>query len=124
MRTFTIREALATVITLAVIVPFVGYSIRGSMPFVQDPRGMAGVGVAGVLLFVLTYAQTMFHRSYVGIAMAVLAVATLGFGTAALWAETNWALLVPMVGGLLTLWLVALARDSGLLPRPPAGRSA
>jgi hypothetical protein len=39
MRKLTLRDLLATLIVAAVLVPFIGYSVRGSMPFVQDPRG-------------------------------------------------------------------------------------
>ena len=42
MRKLTLRDLLATLITAAVAVPFVGYSVRGSMPFVPASRGMAG----------------------------------------------------------------------------------
>ena len=42
MRKPTLRDLLATLITAAVAVPFVGYSVRGSMPFVPASRGMAG----------------------------------------------------------------------------------
>lgn len=46
MRKLTLRDILATLIVAAVVVPFIGYSVRGSMPFVHDPRGMAGIGSA------------------------------------------------------------------------------
>jgi hypothetical protein len=36
--------------------------------------------------------------------MVTLGVLTLGFGIAALIAETSWALLVPMVAGLVIIW--------------------
>jgi hypothetical protein len=38
MRKLTLRDLLATLIVAAVVVPFVGYSVRGSMPFGQDPH--------------------------------------------------------------------------------------
>jgi hypothetical protein len=39
MRKLTLRDLLATLITAAVVVPFAGYAVRGSMPFVQGPPG-------------------------------------------------------------------------------------
>jgi hypothetical protein len=42
MRKLTVRDLLATLILAAVLVPFIGYSARGSMPFVQDPAGWPG----------------------------------------------------------------------------------
>jgi hypothetical protein len=50
MRRLTIKDLLATLIVAAAVVPFAGYSARGSMPFVHDPRAMATVGVVGGLL--------------------------------------------------------------------------
>jgi hypothetical protein len=39
MRKLTARDILATLVVAAVVVPFIGYSVRGSMPFVQDSPG-------------------------------------------------------------------------------------
>lgn len=50
MMRLTKRDAFATVIVAAVVVPYVGYIVRGSMPFIEDPHGMAGVGLIGLLL--------------------------------------------------------------------------
>ena len=36
-RKLTLRDILATLAVAAVIVPFIGYSVRGCMPFVHDP---------------------------------------------------------------------------------------
>jgi len=60
MRKLTIRDLLATLITAAVVVPFVGYWVNGSMPFVQDPRGMAGVGIVGALLAFAAFGRKGF----------------------------------------------------------------
>jgi len=50
MRKLTLKDILPTLIVAAVVIPSIGYLVRGSMPFVHDPQGMAGVGVAGFLL--------------------------------------------------------------------------
>jgi hypothetical protein len=55
MRKLTLRDLFATLIVAAVVVPFIGYSVRGSMPFVEDPRGMAGVGIVGGLLAFIAF---------------------------------------------------------------------
>ena len=34
------RDGAATLLVAAVAVPYIGYLVRGSMPFVHDPRGM------------------------------------------------------------------------------------
>jgi hypothetical protein len=109
----TIRDLLATLIAAAVVVPFIGYSARGSMPFVQDPRGMAGIGIAGCLLMFLVLGQGALGTGTFRWFMVTLGVLTLGFGIAALIAETSWVLLVPMVAGLVIIWAAALLHDAG-----------
>jgi hypothetical protein len=42
MENLTLRNLAVTPIAAAVIIPFIGYLVRGSMPFVPDPRGIAG----------------------------------------------------------------------------------
>jgi len=57
MRKLDFRDLVATLIVAAVVVPFIGYSVRGSMPFVEDPRGMAGVGIVGGLLAFIAFGR-------------------------------------------------------------------
>jgi hypothetical protein len=113
MRKLTFRDLLATLIVAAVVVPFVGYSINGSMPFVQDPRGMAGVGIVGALLTFAAFGRKGFGTGTFETIMVTLYVLTIGFGLAALIVETSWALLVPMVVGLVIMWALALMHDAG-----------
>ena len=114
MRKLTTRDLVATLITAAVVIPFVGYSVRGSWPFVEDPRGMAGVGIVGGLLAIYAFGRRAFTTGAFGATMTLLAVVAIGFGVAALIAETTWALLVPMVGGLVAVWLLAVLHDAGI----------
>ena len=124
MRKLTFRDLLATLITAAVVVPFVGYSVRGSMPFVQDPRGVAGVGIVGALLAFAAFGRQGFGTGTFETIMVTLGVLTLGFGIAALIVETSWALLVPMVAGLVLMWALVLMHDAGYLaPRHAAGHA-
>ena len=48
MRRLTAKDAIATVLVAAVALPYVGYLIRDEMLFIQDPRGMAAVGIVGL----------------------------------------------------------------------------
>ena len=41
----TVRDLVATLLVVAIAVPYIGLLIDGEMPFVQDARGMAGVGL-------------------------------------------------------------------------------
>jgi hypothetical protein len=114
MRKLTFRDLLATLIVAAVVVPFIGYSIRGTMPFLQDPRGMAGVGIVGAVAALAVFGRKAFGSGIFEWIMIGLALITLGTGIAALVAETYWVLLVPMVAGLVVMWALALLRDAGL----------
>jgi hypothetical protein len=122
MRKLTWKDALATLVVIAVVVPFVGYSVRGSMPFVQDPRGMSGVGILGGLLALAILGRRAFGSGIFEMLMAVLAVGTVGVGIAALVAETNWALLVPMMAGIVLTWALAMLHDAGLLAAQPTSQ--
>jgi fatty acid desaturase len=124
MRKLTFRDLLATLIVAAVVVPFVGYSVRGSMPFVQDPRGMAGVGIVGALLAFAAFGRKGFGTGTFETVMVTLAIVTIGFAVAALIAETMWWLLVPMVAGLVLMWALALMHDAGYVaPTHAAGHA-
>ena len=126
MRKLTVRDLLGTLIIAAVLVPFIGYSARGSMPFVQDPRGMAGVIIVGALLAFAAYGlgREAFGTGTYQWVMVSLSVLTLGFAIAALIAETVWALLVPMVTGLVLMWGLALMHDAGYVaPDHAAGHA-
>ena len=115
MRKLTARDVWVTLITAAVVIPFVGYSVRDTCPLVEDPRGMAGGGIVGGLLPIYAFSRRAFGSGAFGTTMTVLAVVAVGFGVAALVAETNWVLLVPMVGGLVAVWLLGVIHDPGIL---------
>jgi hypothetical protein len=124
MRKLTLRDLLATLIIAAVVVPFIGYSARGSMPFVQDPRGMSGVVIVGTVLAFAVFGRKAFGTGTFEWVMVTLGVLTLGFAVAALIAETVWALLVPAMAGLVIMWALALLHDAGYLaPEHAAGHA-
>jgi len=124
MRKLTVRDLLATLVIAAVVVPFIGYSARGSMPFVQDPRGMAGVVIVGaVLAFAVLGRRALGTGTFEGV-MVTLGVLTLGFAIAALIAETVWVLLVPAMAGLVLMWALALMHDAGYVAPEHAGGHA
>ena len=124
MHKLTLRDLLDTLITAAVVVPFVGYSARGSMPFVHTPEHMAAVGIAGAALAYAVFGGRQgFGTGPFEWIMFALWVLTVGFGLAALIVQTSWALLVPMVAGLVIIWVLALLHDAGYVapghaPRP------
>jgi len=124
MRKLTLRDLLATLITAVVVVPFAGYSVHGSMPFVQDPRGMAGVVIVGTVLAFAVFGRRAFGTGAFETVMVTLDLLTLGFAIAALIAETVWALLVPAMVGLVLMWALAILHDAGCVAREHAAGHA
>ena len=107
MRKLTIRDLLATLIIT-----------------VQEPRGVAPVGIAGCLLaFALLGRKAQGTGTFEWV-MVTLGVLTLGLAIAALIVETSWALLVPMMAGLMLMWGLALIRDAGYVATGHVARHA
>jgi hypothetical protein len=113
----TLRDLIATIVVAAIAVPYVGYLIDGEMPFVEDPRGMSGVGLLlGVVAFLVLGFDTTGRLGKVGLGFAALSV-VLGFVSLGL-AETGAAevLLAVFMGSILLVWLFELMDHAGLLP--------
>lgn len=105
MRRLTARDAFATVLAAAVAVPYVGYLVRGEMPFINDPRGMAGVGIVGLILSFVAWGIGI--RSTFGKVMLVVGLATLGVGIAAAFvgAEGSELLLAIFMGAIAVVYI-------------------
>jgi hypothetical protein len=103
---------LATLAVAAIGVPYIGYLINGSMPFVHDPRGMSGVGlVLGIVAYLAlnqATAMTTFEKALAGGSL-ILGVVALAF------AETFAAdvLLAVFMGTILVVWAFAIAEHAG-----------
>ncbi|GAB2686894.1 hypothetical protein [Thalassiella azotivora] len=114
----TTRDLVGAVLLAAIAIPYVGYLVNGSMPFVQDPRGMAAIGlVLGTAAFlVLRRGDPADRVGRVEIGLAAVA-GVLGLVALAL-AETAAAevwLAVFMVA-LLAVFAVELLDHAGLVP--------
>lgn len=119
MRRLTVRDAFGTLIVAAIVVPFVGYSMHGSMPFVRHPGEMAAVGIAGCLLAFAAFGRGAFGTGTFEAIMAMTLLLTVGCGIAALIAAA-WTMLVPMVGGTVFMCVLALLHDAGrIAPEGP-----
>jgi hypothetical protein len=115
MKRLTIKDGIATLAILAVLIPYVGYLIRGEMPFVEDPRGMAAVGLVGFLIAYFAWGPRLESRF--GKMMFWAVVATLGIGIAALLigTEGSAALLAVFIGAILVVWAAETLFDAGKL---------
>lgn len=119
----TWRDGVATILVAAIIVPYVGYLINGSMPFIQDPTGMAGVGLffglaAAVIGDWIAVAAGTAQR----VTTMALGIVSFGLGIAALLSEHLFSaagsaiVLGAFMLSIFGLWAFALLRHSGILP--------
>lgn len=114
----TLRDTVASILVAAIAVPYVGYLLDGSVPFVQDPRGMAAVGlILGFVAFLLMWGPDALDR--IGKVELTVAVVALALGVLALvLAETAFAevLLAVFMGAILVVWAIELMDHLGNLP--------
>ncbi|WP_193311376.1 hypothetical protein [Georgenia satyanarayanai] len=111
-----LRDWVATVLVAATLIPYIGYLVRGTMPFIEDPRGMSGTGlVLGLAAFVVLGIPSEARRGHV--LEAVLAGISLAIGVAALaFAETVAAevLLAAFMVSIVAVLAVTLLAHSGV----------
>ncbi len=110
----TTRDVVATVLVAAIVVPYLGYLAWGDMPFVEDPRGMAAIGLLLGLAAAAVAGRAALdpepmHRAALG--SGIVAVT---FGLAALLAETSELLLALFIAAIVLTWALGeLARTRG-----------
>jgi hypothetical protein len=109
MRRLTFKDAIASVVLAVVAIPYVGYLVRGEMPFIQDPRGMATTGIVGLLL--LFGAWGLGTRTTFGKVMLLLGVGAVGLGVAAalVGAEGSEVLLALFMGAIAIVYVAETA---------------
>lgn len=107
MKRLGVWDAASAVFIAAIAVPYIGYLVRGTMPFIQDPRGMSGTGlVLGIAAFVAAVAAARPQR--LSKWQYGVGAATLLLGIAALTAAETFAaevLLAIFMGAVLVTWL-------------------
>ena len=118
---FSVRDAVATLLLAAVLVPYVGFLANGSMPFIVHPLGMSVtaliLGTTGLLT-----AGRLSASSGIGLAELILATLTVAVGAAAVLLSATsaaYTLLALMVGGLVLTWAVQMVHHSGILGSGP-----
>jgi hypothetical protein len=120
MRT-TWRDAIATLLVAALVVPYIGYLIKGSMPFLQDPRGVAGTGLVLGLTAALFIGRTGFTGRW-GRVTVVLAALTGALGIiTVIWGEPGTlseVLLAAFVLAVVVTWAWAELVRTGVLGEP------
>ena len=123
--TLKIRDWIATALVAAVAVPYIGYLVRGELPFIEDPRGMAGVGlVGGIAAFLVSRSGDRFDN--LGKAELGLAVVSVALGVVALAfaeAAAAEALLAVFMVSIVAVWAVQMMDHAGVLPTQHAGHA-
>jgi riboflavin transporter FmnP len=118
-----LSDLAATLLVAAIAVPYIGYLIRGEMPFVQDARGMSAIGlVLGVAAYLIFRSGNAHDR--VGLMENGVALVALALGVAALvFAETAAAglLLAVFMGSIAVVLVLELVDHAGLLPAHSGG---
>lgn len=118
-----LRDWVALVVAAAIVVPYVGYLVQGSMPFVQDPRGMSAVVlILGVAGFMVLGVGTDARRPQP--AELVLAGTAVALGVLALLlAETAVAegLLAAAVVAVVLVLALGIVNDLRFAPTPRGG---
>jgi hypothetical protein len=104
---FAYKNTMASLLVAAILVPYVGYLVRGEMPFLKDPRGMAATGLvlglaAAALAGSAILAGGLWHRITL-----VVGVITFGLGVATVWVETNEVLLAAFMAGIAVTYALA-----------------
>ncbi len=118
----TWRDGIATLLVAAVVIPYIGYLIKGSMPFLQDPRGVAGTGLILGLTAGLVIGPAGFTGAR-GRVAALLAGLTAALGIiTVIWGELGTlseVLLAVFIGGIVVTWAVAELVETGFLGAEP-----
>lgn len=112
----TLRDLVATLLVVAIAVPYIGYLMNGSMPYIEDPRGMSAVGLLlGAVAFLVMRSGDELDRA--GKAEAGIALVSLVLGLVALaFAETAAAeaLLAVFMVSILVVWAVEMIDHAGV----------
>jgi hypothetical protein len=113
----TFRDAIASLLIVGIAVPYVGFLVNDEMPFIQDARGMAAVGlVLGSIAFLVLQSGNADDR--VGAGEGVAAIVSMSLGLAALLlAETAAAeiLLAVFMASILLVYAFEVADHAGLV---------
>lgn len=114
----TLRDLVATLLVLAIAIPYIGFLVNGSMPLIADPRGMAAVGlIVGFVAFLVMSEGDVLDR--VGKTETGVAIVSLALGVVALvFAQTSAAdvLLAVFMVSILVVWAVELMDHAGVVP--------
>jgi hypothetical protein len=111
------KDAIAAVLVAAIVAPFIGYMVTGSVPFIQDPTGMAGVGlILGLVGAAIGGWISLDSPGFWRMVTGGVGLASLALGILALVSESflelgvRQGLLIAFIATLVVLWGLATVR--------------
>ncbi|GAA2558911.1 hypothetical protein [Pseudonocardia hydrocarbonoxydans] len=120
------RDGVATLLVAAIVVPYTGYLVRGAVPFIQDPRGMAVTGLVLGLAAAAVLGRDAFRGTW-GVTAAFFAIVSGAVGVVTLIRAEEGALseglLAVFIGAIAVAWVLAELVHTGLV-RPRSGHLA
>jgi hypothetical protein len=113
---FTRKDVWATALVAAIVVAYFGYVAFGSLPFIEDVRGMAAVGLILGFASRRIGGREAFPRQRVAF---VAGLASMGLGIIAL-ATQSEVVLALFIASIVGLWVAAAyVRTRGHTGRVP-----
>jgi len=110
----TYKDAVATLLVAAIVVPYLGYLAWGDMPFIQDLRGMAATGLVLGLAAAAVAGRAAFDPEPMHRAALAAGVAALALGIAALLVGSSEVLLAVFIAAIVVTWALGeIARTRG-----------
>jgi hypothetical protein len=100
----TTKDAVATLLIAAIVVPYIGYLIWGEMPFLKDPRGMGATALVLGLLAALLAGRAAFDHGVVHRTALATGVVAFALGIATVWVGTSEVLLACFIGAIVITW--------------------
>jgi hypothetical protein len=113
VKKLTVRDGIASLALLAVLIPYIGYLIRGEMPFIEDPRGMAAVGLVGLMIAVGAWGFRSAPTFGKIMLIAILVTVALGLAALVVGVEGSAILLALFIGAIVVVWLAETLFDAG-----------
>jgi hypothetical protein len=111
---FTGKDAATTLLVAAIVVPYVGYVVRGEMPLIQDARGMAATGLVLGLLAALVVGRAVLDTEPWHRTVLVIGTTAFGLGVGAVWTE-DAVVLAAFVAAIVVTWLLGILVHTGVL---------
>jgi hypothetical protein len=111
------RDGVATLLVSAAVVPYVGYLVKGSMPLIHDPRGMAATALVLGLAAVAVLGREAFRGTW-GVAAAFFAIVSGAVGVVTFIRAEEGALseglLAVFMAAMVVAWVLAEVVRTGV----------